>query len=201
MEMVLIQVSRCFAFAGIHNTRTYINFGIFFFFAILSSTWNGTSFVTYFKKSAPKYANRWYAFVVVIPFLLSKKCHLEFARFFGVFHPMERVLGNLLPRFFLCRYQPFQSNCDCKMFFSFGFTSISLTKCTLLSPFFSIFFYSVSHSILKREKKKFTLTENLMRRTNQIHCVIRLMTCCVHLNELSIVPLTFRRRFCANSYK
>lgn len=143
MEMVLIQVSRCFAFAGIHNTRTYINFGIFFFFAILSSTWNGTSFVTYFKKSAPKYANRWYAFVVVIPFLLSKKCHLEFARFFGVFHPMERVLGNLLPRFFLCRYQPFQSNCDCKMFFFFRF-HIDITnkyphRYTSLSFFFNFF--------------------------------------------------------------
>lgn len=149
MEMVLIQVSRCFSFAGIHNTVVMViqrlNFGIFFFFAILSSTWNGISFVTHFQKISIKICES-LACVCRCDFFffVIKKMSLGIRSIFGVFHPMKRVSENLLPRFFSFIINHFNQIATVKCFFFLGFTSISLTKCTpihfSLSPFFFNFF-------------------------------------------------------------
>lgn len=47
------------------------------------------------------------------------------------------------------------------------------------------FFFSLGEG--SHIQLKISLTENLMRHKNQIHCIIRLMACSVHMSEHSIV--------------
>lgn len=139
----------------------------------------------------------------------SKKCHIEFTRFsalpiqWNVFHKK-----NLFPLFL--------STISIKLLFNvldcfLCITLAPLTKCTpilfsLLFRFRSvdsyilIFFSSIirfrHRCVSAAQSTKNSVTENLMSRKNQIHCIIRLMTCYVHLTERSIVPLRFLSDLC-----
>lgn len=125
---------------------------------------------------------------------------------FGVTHSMERVSQKkLVSSFFINHFNQIAVQCS-RLFsvyhigstnemhtdFIFVLVPFSFSRFLYFSLFFSIIRFR-HRCVLAAQSTKNSVTENLMSRKNQIHCIIRLMTCYVHLTERSIVPLRFLR--------
>lgn len=142
-----------------------------------------------------------------------QKRHLKFARYFvGVlFYATERVSESL---FLLWKSNHFNQTVSVTIFsllprhqmhndiynfcYCFFYFFSVCDRFLLTMEFFAEAFWFGGVHI----QRKISLTENQMRRKNQIHCIIRLMTCSVHMSECSIVLVVAQCscvRFSANS--
>lgn len=141
-----------------------------------------------------------------------KKCHIEFTRFsalpiqWNVFHKKK-----LVSSFFINHFNQIAVQCSRlfsvyhigstnEMHTDFIFALVPFSFGRFLYSYIFLFFSSIIHfrhrCVSAAQSTKNSVTENLMSRKNQIHCIIRLMTCYVHLTERSIVPLRFLSDLC-----
>lgn len=164
--------------------RTNINF-VVRFSVFFSHVLSWTEIVLPYSEQHQNIQNRWCSCVIKFLFLI-KIMSLEIVSIFGVFHRMERVWKSLLPFFTISCVT---IKLPLEQFLSFT-NQMHMDLIFVIYNRFKFLICFIRCFGVDSTKKNNSHTENLMSRKNQIHCIIRLMTCCVHLTAHSIVPWT-----------